>query len=77
MKCVLFFHTVDLESANFAFADSSIDSTSMKVVVGALVGGVAMVGLIAIMTALIIVTRRGKRNYEKIPLLSDKYVTKN
>lgn len=50
----------------------SSDNTSVKVVVGAVTGSLAMIGVAFLVTGMAVYVRRRRRKYERVPLISDK-----
>lgn len=58
-----------MDSTNFKYANS--ETTSVKLIVGVVTGSLAMIAVVALLTGLMIVAKKRKKNYEKIPLLTD------
>ena len=44
---------------------------SVKVILSAVMGGLALIGLVGLMAAMAVFVRRRKRKYERVPLLSE------
>lgn len=60
-----------MDSGSFDFHNNHKRIMSTKVIVGVVTGALTLVGVIGLVAAMVIYTRRGKKNYEKLPLLAD------
>lgn len=68
---LLSLNAVDVDSSKFDFSGDHKSAVSVKLIVGVVTGSLALVGVAALVVAITIYTKRGKRNYEKLPLLAD------
>lgn len=55
----------------FGASDSRKTAPSVKLIVGVVMGGLAAVGLVAVVVGLVVHSRRRKKNYETVPLLTE------
>lgn len=60
-----------MDSTNFDFVGKKDGGASVKLIAGAVTGGLATLCLVALLVGLVVLAKRGKKNYEKIPLLHD------
>lgn len=76
LRCILFTNdAVELDSAYMTLKDQTKATGTDKILIGTVAGFLGLIALAGVIVAtLVIVRKRTPRNYEKVPLLVDRFV---
>ena len=68
-------NAVDMDAPSIDFGHSHKSIMPTKMAIGVVTGMLTLVGVAAaVVAAMVVYRKRGKKNYEKLPLLADEYV---
>lgn len=66
-----YFYTVDINASNFDLSNEQRAPISLKLIVGVVSGTLSLIGVAGLVVGLVVYSKKGKMNYEKLPLLAD------